>query len=169
MKSCAMLAGLLLLAGCGLQPIYGGGASGAAATALAGVAVSPIPERIGQLVREDLLRRMNRGTGALYRLDVVLTETSEGFGIRGDESVARERVTLVADYSLVDTRTNQVVDSGRARSDSAVDVVRSDYATVVAERAAAERNARLVADQIVGRLVLTLKARTPPAAAAPLP
>jgi LPS-assembly lipoprotein len=166
MKRLAVLLGIgLFLAGCGLQPIYAGGTQGAAATALSGVAVAPIPERIGQLVREDLLRRMNRGSGADYRLDVTLSETSEGFGIRGDESVARERVTLIADFTLIDARSGAVVDSGRARSDSAVDVVRSDYATVVAERAAAERNARLVAQQIIGRIALTLKAR----AKAPLP
>lgn len=150
---------LCLAAGCGMQPIYAGGARGASATALAGVAVSPIPERIGQLVREDLLRRMNRGGAAAYRLDISLSETTEGFGIRGDESVARERVTLIADYTLIDSRTNAVVDSGRARSDAAIDVVRSDYANVVAERAASERNARLVADQIIGRIGETLKVR----------
>jgi len=46
-----------------------------------------------------------------------------------------------------------------AGSDAGIDVVSSDYATIAAERAAAERLAEVVADQIVTRVSLALRRR----------
>ena len=83
----ALAASLLLiglglpLAGCGLQPIYAEGQQGVAAQSLAMVAVSPIPERSGQMLQAELLRRMQPQGSPAYRLDVVLEEKIEGFGI----------------------------------------------------------------------------------------
>ena len=156
----ALAASLLLiglglpLAGCGLQPIYAEGRQGVAAQSLATVAISPIPERSGQMLQAELLRRMRPEGTPAYRLNVVLEEKIEGFGIRGDESVARERVSMTATYRLVDVATDQVVLEDIAKSDAGVDVVRSEYAVVEAERTAAERNANAVANRIIGRLAL---------------
>lgn len=156
----ALAASLLLiglglpLAGCGLQPIYAEGQQGVAARSLAMVAVSPIPERSGQMLQAALLRQMQPSGTPAYRLDVVLEEKIEGFGIRGDESVARERVSLIATYRLVDVATDQVVLEDSAKSDAGIDVVRSEFAVVEAERTAAERNVQAVANRIVGRLAL---------------
>ena len=44
------LAALLALGGCGLQPMYAGGSSGAVASSLSAIQVAPIPERAGWLV-----------------------------------------------------------------------------------------------------------------------
>ena len=41
---------LLLLAGCGLQPLYSGGASGPVAQSLRSVTIAPIEGRAGWLV-----------------------------------------------------------------------------------------------------------------------
>ncbi len=48
----ASLAALMLLAGCGLTPLYSGGGSGAVATALSSVEVVPIPSP-GRVLRDD--------------------------------------------------------------------------------------------------------------------
>lgn len=156
----ALAASLLLgclglpLAGCGLQPIYAQGQQGVAAQSLATVAIAPIPERSGQMLQDELLRRMRPEGTPAYRLDVVLEEKIEGFGIRGDESVARERVSMIATYRLVNVATNEVVLQDIAKSDAGIDVVRSEYAVVEAERTAAERNAHAVANRIISRLAL---------------
>ena len=52
------LAPLLLLSGCGLQPLYSGGSGGSVAEALAGVEVAPIPGKNGWLVANALKDRI---------------------------------------------------------------------------------------------------------------
>ena len=132
MTRCAALmapvALLASLAGCGLQPMYAGGGSGAVAQGLAAVDVAPIEGRAGWLVRNALRDRLAQSGSAAaprYRLDVLLDDDLEGLGLLTDETVGRERRTLRARYQLVD-------------HDLAVEV----------------------ADRIVTRLTLTLRAQS---------
>jgi LPS-assembly lipoprotein len=150
-----------LLAGCGLRPMYAGGASGPVATSLAAISVAPIPERAGWLTRNALVDRLGgaENKNAPYRLEVDLDDDISGFGIRGDRSVTRERRTLRARYRLVNAATGLVLLDATAGSDAGIDVVSSPYATVAAEQTALERLARVVADQIVARLALYASSR----------
>ena len=146
---------LLLLGGCGLRPLYAGGASGPVATSLASISVAPIPERAGWLTRNALIDRLGgENDNAPYRLEVDLDDDISGFGIRGDRSVTRERRTLRARYRLVQASSGQVLLDATAGSDAGIDVVSSPYATVAAEQTALERLSKVVADQIVARLAL---------------
>ncbi|HEX8124325.1 MAG TPA: LPS assembly lipoprotein LptE [Allosphingosinicella sp.] len=146
----------LLLAGCGLQPLYGGGASGPVAQTLRTVAVAPIEGRAGWLVRTALEDRLGAPPGATptYRLEVLLDDEIAGFGIRRDDAVTRERRTLRARYRLVDSAKGTVLLDATAGSDAGIDVVGSEYATVAAEQTALERLSKEVADQIVTRVAL---------------
>ncbi|GAA4008352.1 hypothetical protein GCM10022280_01350 [Sphingomonas swuensis] len=163
MKKIALLLALAATtAGCGLRPVYGGGASGTTATFLSSIAVKPIPGRTGWLVRAALADRLGEPAGdERYRLEVEVDDDLTGFGIRGDTAVTRERRTVRARYRLVDNATGQVVLDATAGSDAGIDVVSSDVATVAAEQTAAERLAQVVADQIVGRLGLYANRRSP--------
>ena len=145
----------LLLAACGLKPMYGGGSSGAVALGLGTVQVAPIPERAGWLVRNALVDRLGGESGdPAYRLEVDLDDDLTAFGIRGDSAVTRERRTLRARYRLVDLKTGEVVLDATAGSDAGIDIVSSEYATVAAEQTAQERLAGVVAEQMVARLAL---------------
>ena len=150
------LAPLLALAitGCGLHPLYSGGASGPVAATLRSVQVAPIEGRVGWLVHNKLSDRLSESGAAApqYRLDVKLDDNITGFGIRGDRAVTRERRTLRARYQLVNLSTGNVVLDATAGSDAGIDVVNSEYASVAAEQTAAERLADVVADQIIARL-----------------
>lgn len=150
------LAPLLLLTGCGLQPLYSGGSDGRVAQALAGIEVAPIAGRNGWLVQNALQDRIavGSGTGPRYRLTVELDDKIEGFGIRRDDAITRERRTLRARYRLTDAGSGTVLVDATAGSDAGIDVVRSEYATIAAENSALERLAQEVADQIVARLAL---------------
>jgi LPS-assembly lipoprotein len=145
----------LLLAGCGLQPLYGGGAAGPVAQTLRSVTVAPIEGRAGWLVRTALEDRLGVPTGGgAYRLEVLLDDEITGFGIRRDDAVTRERRTLRARYRLVDSVKGTVLLDAIAGSDAGIDVVGSEYATVAAEQTALERLSKEVADQIVTRVAL---------------
>jgi LPS-assembly lipoprotein len=162
MRALAILAAALLMTGCGLRPLYGGGSSGQVATTLTSVNVTPISGQLGWLMLNKLKDRLGteNATGARYRLDVELDDDIVGLGIRGDRAVTRERRTLRARYKLVEAATGQVVLDATAGSDAGIDVVRSPYATVAAEQTAAERLSDAVADQIVARLGI-FAARSP--------
>jgi LPS-assembly lipoprotein len=146
----------LLLAGCGLQPLYSGGGAGPVAQTLRSVAVAPIEGRAGWLVRTALEDRLGgpAGGAARYRLEVLLDDDITGFGIRSDDAVTRERRTLRARYRLVEAEKGTVLLDATAGSDAGIDVVGSEYATVAAEQTALERLSKEVADQIVTRIAL---------------
>ena len=151
-----MIAALLLvfaLPACGLRPLYSGGSDGVVAQALSGVDVTPIDGKSGWLVHSALTDRLGAGGTKRYRLDVELDDKIEGFGVRSDDAITRERRTLRARYKLVDGSGNIVLDA-TAGSDVGIDVVSSEYATIAAENTALERLSAIVADQIVARIAL---------------
>ena len=149
----------LLLAGCGLQPMYAGGGNGTVARSLAAVEVAPIEGQAGWLVRNALVDRLGAGNGeaARYRLEVRLDDRLEGLGLLGNDTIARERRTLRARYQLFDLGSGAVVLDASSGSDAGIDVVSSEYATIAAEQTALENLAREVASQITTRLALTLR------------
>lgn len=150
----AALAALLLLGACNLQPVYSNGSQGAAQTLLADVEVGPIPDRAGFLVRSRLVDRMQPSGNPRFKLEVALDDDIIGFGIRGDNSIIRERRTLRARYRLTDISTGKVLLDTTATADAGIDVVTSEYAVVAAEASTLERLSRDIADQIVARLAL---------------
>ncbi|TVV71471.1 LPS assembly lipoprotein LptE [Sphingomonas solaris] len=162
-SAAALAAASLLLSGCGLRPLYAGGANGAVAQSLAGIEVAPIPDRAGWLVRNALVDRLAAGgtTAPRYRLEVELDDQITGFGIRTDNAVTRERRTLRARYRLRDAgAAGTVLLDATAGSDAGIDVVSSEYATIAAEQSALERLSGQIADQIVARIAL-YATRTP--------
>jgi LPS-assembly lipoprotein len=151
----------LMLAACGLQPMYAGGGSGAVAQGLAAIQVPAIEGKAGWLVRNALIDRLGAsgqgGVGPRYRLDVRLDDKLEGLGLLSDDTIARERRTLRARYQLVDVASGAILIDATAGSDAGIDVVSSEYATIAAEQTALENLAREIADQMVTRLSLELR------------
>ncbi len=154
MTRLAIALALALLGGCGLRPLYSGGAAGPVAQTLHGVQVAPIEGRAGWLVRTALQDRLDARGAPLYRLEIELDDDITGFGIRRDNAVTRERRSLRARYRLVDARLGTVLLDATAGSDAGIDVVSSEYATVAAEQTALERLSVELADQIVARVAL---------------
>lgn len=150
---------LLSLTACGLQPMYAGGGDGAVAQGLAGIEASPIEGRSGWLVRNALSDRLGAaGTAeARYRLDIRLDERLEGLGVLGNDTVARERLTLRARYQLVDLAADSIVLDATDGTDAGIDVVSSEYAVIAAEQSAQERLAKELADRITARVALALR------------
>ena len=130
MRALAALALLAALSGCGLQPMYAGGGSGAVAQGLAAIDVPPIEGRAGWLVRNALNERLGQrdDVAPRYRLDVLLDDQLEGLGLLTGETIGRERRTLRARYQLVDLSTGRIIVDATAGSDAGIDVVSSEFA-----------------------------------------
>jgi LPS-assembly lipoprotein len=153
-RGLALLALLALLPGCGLRPVYAGGATGATARSLAGVQVEPIDGRAGWLMQNHLGNRLAAmGTGApRYSLRIKLDDQIKGLGVRANDSVTRERRTLRARFQLIDMESGKTLLDETSNWDAGVDVASSEYATVAAEDFALERLAQIVADQVLARV-----------------
>jgi LPS-assembly lipoprotein len=156
MKRFAALAVILMLPACGLQPLYGDRNVG---NTLRSVELAPIEGKAGYLVRSALEQRLGKPAGgaARYRLQIELDDQINGFGVRRDDSVTRERRILRARYRLIETEGGTTVLDATAGSDSGIDVVSSEYAVVAAEETALERLTEIVSDQIVARVALYVK------------
>lgn len=144
------------LSACGLQPLYSGGSKGAVASTLGTITVDPIEGKNGWLMRNALNDRMDTRdeSAPQFRLVVALDDRIEGFGVRADDTVTRERRTLRARYQLIAISTGETVLDATAGSDAGIDVVSSEYATIAGENSALENLTQKVADQIVTRLSL---------------
>jgi LPS-assembly lipoprotein len=144
----------LALTGCGLQPLYSGGSRGAVASTLGTIDVAPIEGKSGWLMRNALNDRLGGQNSAAsqFRLVVTLDDQIEGFGVRADDTVTRERRTLRARYQLIAVASGETVLDATAGSDAGIDVVSSEYATIAGENSALENLTQKVADQIVTRL-----------------
>lgn len=149
------------LSGCGMSPLYAGGGNGAVASGLSSVEVAPIEGKAGWLVRNALQDRLTESGDAAatprYVLQVKLDDSLEGLGLLNDDTIGRERRTLRARYQLIDNATGAAILDATAGADAGIDVVSSEYATIVAEQTALENLARGVAERIVTRVALQLR------------
>lgn len=143
-----------LLTGCNLRPLYSNGSAGVVGQQLGSIDVAPIEGKAGWLVRNalrDSLGAFEQNSPA-YRLEVILDDRIEGFGVRSDDTITRERRTLRARYQLVRLADGVAVLDATAGSDAGIDVVSSEYATISAENTALDNLSQTIAAQIVARI-----------------
>ena len=153
-----MIAAFTVCSACGFQPLHAP-SGGAIPSVLAKIDVAPIPNRLGQVVRNHLLDRLTpRGSpnAAKYRIVVSLRLTKEALAIARDDSATRFNVSLEAAYDLLLISTGDSILRGEVRSVAAYNVVSSDYANVVAERDAELRAAREISEEVKTRLAVFL-------------
>jgi LPS-assembly lipoprotein len=131
--------------------------SGAVPDALAAIAIANIPNRPGQLLRQALQERFERGGTAparRYDLYVAYNIGTEGIGIQTDSSVTRDRVIATANWNLLaQNATRSAITSGTARSVDGVDVVNNQFFALDLNIEATQRRlCEAIADQITLQL-----------------
>lgn len=143
------------LSACGFQPLYGSStrtASGARlAEAMSSVDVTPIPGRVGQKLRNELIFANTGGSYAAqsrYKLDIAIREQviDQLVQITGD---ARGQVyQLQAHYKLINIANGNVLREGTAVSRAPYNRYQEIFANVRARYNAEDRAARIVAESI---------------------
>jgi LPS-assembly lipoprotein len=146
------------LAGCGFQPVYmptASGKPGVAQRELAAVFVNVISDRPGQLLRQSLQERLERGaTGVaqLYDLSVSYGIGGEDIAIQPDNSSTYTRLVARASWTLLT--------QGAARAADDVNVIDEQYfAADLGNEFASQRLADQVADQITLQLAAYFRHR----------
>jgi len=149
---CAGVAGVAL-SGCGFQPLYGGTtASGQKlAAVMASVDIVPIPGRVGQKLRNELIFASTGGGNPAptrYRLDIAIKErvVDQLVQITGDAT--GQVFELQATFKLINIGTGEVIYQGQAISRAPYNRFQEIFANVRARYDAENRAARTVADSI---------------------
>ena len=137
-----VLAGLGLSA-CGYTPLYGRtGNSAQVVGQLASIEVRPIPDRVGQMMRTELKRRLsiNRPQGpAQYQLSVTLSEGIAELAVEQSAFATRANLNLSSSFRLVRRSDGLEVTSGTPSSVASYNILSSDFATQTARTDARER------------------------------
>ena len=163
-RACALLL-VMALAGCGFAPMYRRDGASASVPQMAAVEIAPADSRLTQLIRNNLLDRLTpEGIAAapLYRLQLGASEALSGILITRADTTTRYNLSVNANYSLIDRRSGEVLLSGGATSLASYNVLRAEFANVIAEQDARARAAREVAEQIRTRLAVYFETRDRP-------
>lgn len=158
------VAGPALASGCGFRPLYGKrGGSSASRDGLAQTKVhtvrarNAINDRLGQILHNNLLDRINpagRPRDPRYALAVNMSVARVGSGIQITEEATRARLTVNATFIVTVFATGKTLLRGTERSVNSYNILDSEFATLSAERDAAGRAVREIADSIKARLAL---------------
>lgn len=159
----ALLGGAaLLLPGCRARPLYGKFDpegpldSYRASDDLRAIAVSPIPDRSGQILHNALRNQLTPAgvpANPAYRLDATVTESVGASQLQIDATASRALLIVNANYNVVLAAVPQVgLVGGQVTSLSAYNIGESEYATRRAEVDARERALEEAARRIRQRL-----------------
>ena len=136
-----VVAAALLLAGCGYRPLYGS------------VSIPEAEDRVGQLIRNDLLSSMRAGEGE-QKYTLLLKPVVKRSGVidKPQPNVTRDAITLAVSYELVERSSGTVVHTGKTFSNASFDIIRQPFADLQAETNATERAVHEVSSDIRTRL-----------------
>jgi LPS-assembly lipoprotein len=155
-----MLLALQVLPGCGFHPMYGsagGGAMGPAETGLAEISIGPLYERSGQLLRQALQERFERGGTGLprrYDLTVAYGLSGDAIAIEPDSSITRERLYGSPNWTLAaQDPQHTTLATGTARALDGYNVLDEQvFAADMESEAVQARMAEAIAEQITLQL-----------------
>lgn len=158
-----LAAGLLAVGGCGLRPIYAtrsDGMAGPAEIGLAEISVGPLLERSGQLLRQALQTRFERGgAGIARRYDLAINYAVSGEPIsilQLTSAPSRFRLVGVASWTLTAQEPQRrTLASGTARSTDGMNVFDQQFFALDLESDAVQRR---VTDAIADQITLQLAA-----------
>lgn len=152
--------GILLLAGCGFEPLHGRPEQGNQTTTRLGqISVPVIPDRLGQLLRNELtsqLTPLGPPRRPAYVLNVEVREVKQELGVRKDATATRANLIITASFDLTDSQTNEKLFRGTVRSINSYNILDEDFATLSAEANARRRGTRELATEIGTRLGIFL-------------
>ena len=155
------------LTACGFEPLYVERKSGekwyykgefdtSISDEIARIKIEPIVDRIGQMVRNDLLDSLTpKGVSEnpKYRLEVFniqkdITEQA----MRDDITATREKVRYMVDYRLSDIATGDELVVGNSIAYLGYDIMANPYSTTFAQKKIEKDAAKIIANDISLRM-----------------
>ena len=165
-KNMALLALMLFISGCGFEPLYVEKKSNTEwyydndfdtgiKEEMAQVKVELIQDRIGQLIRNDLLDKLTpKGVpqSPKYYLKVTnVNKTEIDQALRNDITATRKKVIYKVNYILQNSEHEQIL-SGNSVAYLGYDILRDPYSTTFAQKKNEKNAAKIIANDISLRL-----------------
>ncbi len=146
--------------GSGFRPMYAPDASGVGVQErMAAVDVAPIPSRVGQRIRNELIFQNTGGDAAApraYRLDVTIRESLGSTLVKSTGEALSQTYVLDANFRLIRLSDKAIVMQGTSHGQAGFERFQQIYANVRAREDAENRAARSIADDIKTRLAAAL-------------
>jgi LPS-assembly lipoprotein len=167
--SLALAATLLLgVSGC-FRPVYGPTASGApveavlAAIDVGTVGVAPARQEFGHTLRSELVFALDgsrtNATPKRYLLTATVTDSLQSPLVSSATGRAQTgTITATASWQLVEIASGETIFSGSARGAASYDRTIQRFASLRAQRDAETRLAKLLSEQITGRIAIDIHA-----------
>lgn len=143
----------LAFAACGFAPAYGPG--GVAEGIQGQIRVADPSDKRGFDLVERLEERLGRPGAARFDLTYSIVTEVANLGITPEDAITRYHLTGHVDWTLISRETGQRATGGRVQGFTAYSATGSTVAGLSAEQDAAYRLMRILADQIVTRLIAT--------------
>lgn len=141
----------LALLGCGFSPAYG---PGGVAEGLQGqIRVADPSDKLGFDLVARLEERLGLPNGPRFDLGYSIATNVQSLGLTLDNAITRYHQNGFVDWTLTERSSGQRVAGGRVQGFTAFSATGSTVAGLAAEQDAAYRLMRLLADQIVTRLL----------------
>lgn len=147
----AFILGTLAVAACGFAPVYGPGGTGTRLQGKVRTADPKTPDDFAFAGR--IAEQLGPDSAAVYELTWQLRIAVVPQAITPDEITTRYALNGSADYILTETATQRAIARGQVSSFTSYSTTGTTIATMAAEQDAHERLARLLADQVVTRLL----------------
>ncbi len=155
------LVALLGLSACGFEPIYAYQKHDLIRTQLAQVRVSPIAERIGQELRNnlfDILTPRGKPDSPLWDVTITLSESEQHISLEQTSFSTRINLNVSAQYNFNYLGSDKsYAFSGASKSISSYNILDSDYANLIAKRDARSRAAKNLSIDIARQLALWMR------------
>jgi LPS-assembly lipoprotein len=130
---------------------------------MSAVEVAPVPSRVGQRIRNELIYR-NTGGGdplpAAYKLEIAMRESITSTLVRSDGEALSQVYNLDAAFRLYDVKTKKQLLEGISYSRAGFERFTSNFSNVRAREDAENRAAKAVAIDIKTRLSAYLAGST---------
>jgi LPS-assembly lipoprotein len=142
-----------VVAACGFTPAYAPG--GATAALIGAITVEDPTDKRGFDLVQRFEERLGRPQNARYRLAYVITTETIGLGITPEDVITRNSVKGAVVWTLSDNATGARLTGGTVQSFTSFTATGSTVAGQAAAQDAETRLMRILADQIVTRLIAT--------------
>jgi len=148
-----------LLGACGatsLRPLHANAGYGSSVSQkMAAVKVSPIPGRVGQRLRNELMFQATSGDTPVppeYRLEIAIRESLSSTLIERTGEPSAQVYNLEASFHMVSLADNKVVLTGKSFGRASFERFESIFANVRAQRDAEDRAANTVGTELKTRI-----------------
>lgn len=143
----------------GFRPLYGNALGANVDEKLAKLEIAPIPGRVGQRIRNELIFQATGGGLPLppeYRLEVAMRETVTSTLVKTDGEAVGQVYNLDAAFRLIKISDKTVVFQGESFGRAGFERFKSIFANVRAREDAENRAARTVGTELKTRLAAFL-------------